>query len=135
MTVTNFTPGGGTVDPRMKNDIGRAFAQLCGVGAMWTAEGPDPLLRDIAHERVPSQLKRQHFVLLRVAFDFYDGSGNITFAEAFRRLDGCMDAYFELSEFIGAVAILPDSMDSWLEQRGISSTGDVRQGGGGESVN
>jgi hypothetical protein len=58
-------------------------------------------------------------VLLRVALDFYDGSGNIGFAEAFRRLDGCMDATIELSEFIGAMCVLPESFTAWLETRSL----------------
>jgi hypothetical protein len=117
MSITVMNPGGGTVDPKMRNEAGRMLARYCGVEDLWTDAGPAALLREMAHERVPSALRREHFVLLRVALDFYDGTGNIGFAEAFHRLDGCMDAIIELSEFIGAMCVLPESFTAWVESR------------------
>ncbi len=55
-------------------------------------------------------------MLLRVALDFYDGTGN-GFAEAFRRLDGCMDAIIELSQFVGAMCVVPETLTAWINSQ------------------
>jgi hypothetical protein len=107
------------------------------VAELWTDRGPTSLLRDIAHERCESSLKRQHFVLLRVALDFYDGSGNITMAELMRRMDGCTDDWFDLIPFLQNFAMEETYLEEWVEaelrlagsSRPDEELGEVAEGG------
>lgn len=100
---------------KLRNDVGRVWAIKCGVADLWTDNGPTSLLRDIAHERCESSLKRQHFALLRVALDFYDGSGNLTIAELIRRMDGCTDDWFDLIPFLQNFAMEDNYLEEWVE--------------------
>lgn len=109
-----------------KNMVGRVFAREYGAPELWTDDGPFPLLREMAFGRTPSTLRDEQKVMLRVALDFYDGSGQLGFAEAFARLEGHSNAVIDLSEFLTALASMPETMESWLEAHGYEGV-EVRQ--------
>jgi hypothetical protein len=109
-----------TMEERIRNEVGRAFAFECGVRELWPEEGPRGELRTKVEARAlpPAQL-----VLMRFALDFYDGSGgNLGFVEATRLLMDCdgrdgMEGLFFLAEFIGsALTDMPESLELWVTQ-------------------
>lgn len=87
------------VDQQLRNEVGQVWAEKCGISELWRDDGPTAELREFAFERVASKLSSQQIALLRIALDYYDGSGNITLAEVFRRLEGDDDAWFDLLVF------------------------------------
>jgi hypothetical protein len=108
------------MDERIRNAVGRAFAFECGVRELWPEDGPRAELRTKVEARAlpPAQL-----VLMRLALDFYDGSGgNLGFVEATRLLMDCdgrdgMEGLFFLAEFIGsALTDMPESLELWVTQ-------------------
>ena len=102
---------------RLRNSVGRAFALECSLRELWGLEGPTSVLRARVAQR---SLAPHQLVLMRVALDFYDGSGgSIGFAEAARSLEGPagMNALYFLGEFLGsALTDMPDSLESWASQ-------------------
>ncbi len=104
---------------RLRNSVGRAFALECSLRELWGVEGPTAILRALVAQRA---LTPQQLVLMRIALDFYDGSGgSMGFVEAARALEGPggMNALFFLGEFLGsALTDMPDSLESWASQYG-----------------
>mgnify|MGYP000923129984 FL=1 len=58
-----------------RNAIGQMLAQYVNAQSMWPDDGPFPVLRDMAFGRAPSQFSDAQRVVLRIAFDIFDGSG------------------------------------------------------------
>ena len=66
-----------------RNAIGQMLAQYVNAQSMWPDDGPFPVLRDMAFGRAPSQFSDSQRVVLRIAFDIFDGSGGgVTLVEA-----------------------------------------------------
>lgn len=103
-----------------RNAVGVAFATECGRRELWLADGPTEELRaSLAARRLPPA----QLVLLRVALDFYDGSGGqLGLVDAAFALvaaggrEGVEGLYF-LAEFLGSgLSALPESLDGWTQQ-------------------
>lgn len=110
------------VDAALRNDVGRTFAFVVGLGALWTKDGPFPELREYVGARVGERLRSDQVLLLRVALDFYDGSGGLRLVDVFRELGtpsrGALESGLFLAEFVAALAGQPDELVHWVAAHG-----------------
>jgi hypothetical protein len=82
-------------------------------------DGPFPLLRDMALGRAPSQLSDAQRLVLRVAFDVYDGSGgSVSFLEVMEGLAGQLDLLGAVTHLLLAMAD-GDGVSAMLKSHGI----------------
>lgn len=105
------------IDVELRRAVGHAFAIECRRFELWDADGPSSDLRArVANGDLPTEV----LVLMRVALDFYDGSGgSLSFAEAAVMLShpAGSSALFFLAEFLGsALTSMPESLQGWVAQ-------------------
>jgi hypothetical protein len=104
-----------------RNALGQVLANHVGVAASWPDDGPFPVLRDIAFGRAPSTLTDGQRLVLRVAFDIYDGTGgNVSFVELVDGLAGD----FVLLGLMGQVMLAlidGDGAAAFLKAHGIEA--------------
>lgn len=103
-----------------RNGVGQLFAQYCAVSSLWPDDGPFPLLREMAMGRAPTTLTPQHQLLLRVAFDVYDGSGGgVSVAVVADGLAGHHDLLGALTQFLLGMLDPEDGIAAALKVHGI----------------
>lgn len=108
-----------SVSAAQRNGVGQVLAQFVNVSSMWPDDGPFPLLRDMALGRAPSQLSDAQRLVLRVAFDVYDGSGgSVSFLEVMEGLAGQLDLLGAVTHLLLAMAD-GDGVSAMLKSHGI----------------
>ncbi len=102
-----------------RNAIGQMLAQYVNAQSMWPDDGPFPVLRDMAFGRAPSQFSDAQRVVLRIAFDIFDGSGGgVTLVEAADALAGDVEGLRSLVTLFLALSE-QDALGLMLKEHGI----------------
>lgn len=102
-----------------RNAIGQMLAQYVNAQSMWPDDGPFPVLRDMAFGRAPSQFSDAQRVVLRIAFDIFDGSGGgVTVVEAADALAGDVEGLRSLVTLFLALSE-QDALGLMLKEHGI----------------
>ncbi|MDX2009665.1 MAG: hypothetical protein SFW67_05725 [Myxococcaceae bacterium] len=108
-----------SVNAVQRNALGQMLAQYVNAQSMWPDDGPFPVLRDMALGRAPSQFSDAQRVVLRIAFDIFDGSGGgVTLVEAADALAGKTE---ELRSIVTLLLALSeeDAVGLMLKEHGI----------------
>lgn len=104
-----------------RNALGQMLAQYVNAQSMWPDDGPFPVLRDMAFGRAPSQFSDAQRVVLRIAFDIFDGSGGgVTMVEAADALAGNVEALRSLVTLLLALSE-QDAIGLMLKEHGIEA--------------
>ncbi len=107
------------VNAVQRNALGQMLAQYVNVQSMWPDDGPFPVLREMAFGRAPSQLSDAQRVVLRIAFDIFDGSGGgVTLVEAADALAGNVGALRSIVTLLLALSE-EDAVGLMLKEHGI----------------
>lgn len=107
------------VNAVQRNALGQMLAQYVNVQSMWPDDGPFPVLREMAFGRAPSQLSDAQRVVLRIAFDIFDGSGGgVTLVEAADALAGNVEALRSIVTLLLALSE-EDAVGLMLKEHGI----------------
>ena len=107
------------VNAVQRNALGQMLAQYVNVQSMWPDDGPFPVLREMAFGRAPSQLSDAQRVVLRIAFDIFDGSGGgVTLVEAADALAGNVGALRSIVTLLLALSE-EDAVGRMLKEHGI----------------
>ena len=102
-----------------RNAIGQMLVQYVNAQSMWPDDGPFPVLRDMAFGRAPSQFSDAQRVVLRIAFDIFDGSGGgVTLVEAADALAGDVEGLRSLVTLFLALSE-QDALGLMLKEHGI----------------
>lgn len=102
-----------------RNAIGQMLAQYVNAQSMWPDDGPFPVLRDMAFGRTPSQFSDAQRVVLRIAFDIFDGSGGgVTLVDAADALAGDVEGLRSLVTLFLALSE-QDALGLMLKEHGI----------------
>ncbi|MDP1914717.1 MAG: hypothetical protein Q8L14_00640 [Myxococcales bacterium] len=102
-----------------RNALGQMLAQYVNMQSMWPDDGPFPVLREMAFGRAPSQLSDAQRVVLRIAFDIFDGSGGgVTLVEAADALAGNVQALRSIVTLLLALSE-EDAVGLMLKEHGI----------------
>lgn len=102
-----------------RNAIGQMLAQYVNAQSMWPDDGPFPVLRDMAFGRAPSQFSDAQRVVLRIAFDIFDGSGGgVTLVDAADALAGDVEGLRSLVTLFLALSE-QDALGLMLKEHGI----------------
>lgn len=107
------------VNAVQRNALGQMLAQYVNMQSMWPDDGPFPVLREMAFGRAPSQLSDAQRVVLRIAFDIFDGSGGgVTLVEAADALAGNVEALRSIVTLLLALSE-EDAVGLMLKEHGI----------------
>jgi hypothetical protein len=108
-----------SVNGVQRNAIGQMLAQYVNAQSMWPDDGPFPVLRDMAFGRAPSQFSDAQRVVLRIAFDIFDGSGGgVTLVDAADALAGDVEGLRSLVTLFLALSE-QDALGLMLKEHGI----------------
>jgi hypothetical protein len=108
-----------SVNAVQRGALGQMLAQYVNARSLWPDDGPFPVLREMALGRAPSQFSAAQRVVLRIAFDIFDGSGGgVTLVEAADVLAGHTE---ELRSIVTLLLALSeeDAVGLMLKEHGI----------------
>lgn len=90
----------------------RAILQRVGLSTLWVSSGPT----EAAFAYLKAPLSAGEGLLVRIAWDTWNGSGKVSLAEMFARLS--KSHVYVITALIDAVAEGPDCVDEWLDDQG-----------------